>query len=92
MGCKSRYRLGHASLAGVTMTDLAARVKAQRKRLGLTRRQLTERLHERGVDACRSWLRTLESGGLNARPALKLLELSRLLGVTLEWLLTGRRR
>ena len=74
------------------MDDLATRVKARRERLGLTRRDLTDLLCERGVDACRSWLRTLESGGLNARPALKLLELSRLLGVSLEWLLTGRRR
>ena len=74
------------------MDDLATRVKARRERLGLTRRDLTDLLRERGVDACRSWLRTLESGGLNARPALKLLELSRLLGVSLEWLLTGRRR
>jgi len=74
------------------MDDMATRVRARRVKLGMTRRDLTDLLRERGVDACRSWLRTLESGGLNAKPALKLLELSRLLGVTLEWLLTGKRR
>ena len=74
------------------MNDIASRVKARREKLGLTGRALTELLRERGVSVSYSWLRNVETGAHTAGPALRLLELSRILGTSLEWLLTGRGR
>jgi len=72
--------------------DMAGRVKAQRERLGLTRQDVLERLKRLGVKPNPGWLRQVETGGLSGAPSRKLLGLAQTLGVTLEWLLTGKGR
>lgn len=72
--------------------SLGDRARESRQKLGVTGLELVRELNDQGMDVSHSWLRNVEAGAHSGRPALKLLQLSEMLGVSLRWLITGRGR
>lgn len=76
--------LGNKNLVG-------ARVEAARKNNGMKQKELLAQLQVRGVDMNASGLSKLE-GQLRLVTDQELLALSRILNVSVEWLLTGEEK
>ncbi len=76
--------LGDKNLVG-------ARVEAARKDLGMKQKELLAQLQVRGVDLNASGLSKLE-GQIRSVTDSELLALSEILGVSLNWLLTGENK
>lgn len=76
--------LGNRNLIG-------ARVEETRKAQGIKQKELLAQLQVRGVDLNASGLSKLE-GQLRSVTDFELLALSDILGVSLQWLLTGKEK
>lgn len=70
---------------------IGARVEETRKAQGIKQKELLAQLQVRGVDLNASGLSKLE-GQLRSVTDFELLALSDILGVSLQWLLTGKEK
>ena len=70
---------------------IGARVEEARKNQGMKQKELLAQLQVRGVDMNSSGLSKLE-GQIRSVSDYELLAVSEILGVSLSWLLTGKKR
>lgn len=71
------------------MNTLGDRIRAQRKKIGLSQEELTTRLNiQYGINTCRTTLTKWETGAQIPR-AYPLKCLAEILGVSIDWLISG---